>query len=308
MPVRIDKLGAHLEAYIKTQPTVIALRLCGRFGSGPHCHINKLPVELIGAIETFIVEPARVEALETWSTEYRCFEVKCDLIDDHFTHEEQRAMYLRATCDECSEDDDCTCGYSTDAETAEKLRETLLPYVNHSDYWVSSHDTKCHNWTAKVDTHLPTCIFNEHQAFVRSHFGIDVWTSNVRLPRQRSTLEADKWKLDESSNTTVAYMTLPNNASSCEDWLSGMYDDVKLQSGYAMPLKLGAAPTRASLRRFQRALNLLGLEVFIHPTQKGTVISAPPGAQSSDSADAVDGSAADWPQLTLLTRCCVEEL
>ena len=105
----------------------------------------------------------------------------------------------------------------------------------------------------------------------------------------------------------MAYMTLPNNASSHEDWLRSNLDHGSSQSGYAMPLKVGAVPTEASLRRFPRAMNTLGLDVFIHPTQEGTVISPPPNLQSSDTTDAVDGSAADWPQLTLLTRNRIRE-
>ena len=43
-----------------------------------------------------VVEPARVEALETWSSEYKCFELRCDIIDDQFTHEDQHKLYHRA--------------------------------------------------------------------------------------------------------------------------------------------------------------------------------------------------------------------
>ena len=307
--MRIDKLGAHLEAYIETLPTIIALRLCGRFGTGPLCHINKLPAELISEIEKLVVEPVRVEVLETWSSKYKCFELKCDIIDDHFTREEQHDMYHEAMNDKCRGSSRCRFEQNVDAETTAMHRKALVNYAEEqiSRPWVDSHDIAVVNWAERVDTELATCIFNKHREFVRHHFGVDVWTSNVRLPPKSNTVKADMWKLHESQNTTVAYMTLPENVSSREDWPSGMYVDGKCQSGYAMPVKVGAVTTGASLRRFPRAMNILGLDVFIHPTQKGIVISAPPGMQSSGITGAVDGSVVDWPQLTLLTKCHIEE-
>ena len=48
-------------------------------------------------------------------------------------------------------------------------------------------------------------------------------------------------------------------------------------------------------------MNLLGLEVFVHPAQKKAVDSAPTDAQSSGATDMVDEKTADWPQLVSLT-------
>lgn len=305
--MRIDKLGAHLEAYIQILPTILALRICGKFGTGPQCHINKLPVELIGAIEKFVVEPARVEALETWSSEYKCFEVKCDIVDDHYTHSDQHKLYHRAELTVCFGDGDCPLGRSIGAKTAAKHRRALVKYLESMSFWIEPHDARLRSWQRKIDTEGPACIFYEYRDLVRSHFGIDIWTSNVRLPRLDFTPAADWWKRAETRNTSVAYMILPNHVSSHEDWRSGMYDLGHLQSGYAMPVKMGAVPTEASLRRFPRAMNILGLDVFVYPAQKGTVISAPTDVQPSGVADGVNVCAADWPQLTLLTRNRIKE-
>ncbi|KAM0701675.1 hypothetical protein Q7P35_010584 [Cladosporium inversicolor] len=65
LPVRVEQLGAHLEAYIATLPTITTLRLCNRFGASDDCHINRLPVELVKLIEEYIVEPEREKALST---------------------------------------------------------------------------------------------------------------------------------------------------------------------------------------------------------------------------------------------------
>jgi hypothetical protein len=64
LPVRIDILGAHLEAHVETLLTISALRLCNKFGSGPQCFVNKLPAELVSIIEDFVVEPVRKRAHE----------------------------------------------------------------------------------------------------------------------------------------------------------------------------------------------------------------------------------------------------
>jgi hypothetical protein len=307
MPVRVDKLGAHLEAYMKTRPAINALRLCHRFGTGPHCYINKLPVELIGEIEKYVVAPARVEALETWSSEYKCFELRCDLVDDHFTRKEQHEMFHDMKLNRCPGSRFCSFWRKRDSQTIAKHHEALLHFVANSDHWEDAHDNKVERWVNKVDTQLPSCIFQKNQEFVKSHFGIDIWISKVRLPPASDS--ADKtgsWALlDEARYTILAYMTLPNNLWSREDW-DGIEDELDdFQGGFAKPVELGAIPTEASLRRFSRALNLLDLEVFIHAIQskqRRTVVSPPSDVQSSITTDDVDGSTAKWPRLTLLTR------
>jgi hypothetical protein len=191
--------------------------------------------------------------------------------------------------------------------TTEEHRRTLLTYVNEEDCWVPSHDRQCLSWIERVNTDLPTCIFNELQAFMRSHFGIDVWTSQVRLPSLSLPPVDQAWKQHLPRNTTLAYLTLPKTESSSAEWSSSTSDNANMPSGRTMPVNAGAVPTEASLRRFPRALNLLGLEVFVPPTEKKAVHSAPTDVQPPGTTDAVDGSAADWPQLTLLTRDRIRE-
>lgn len=253
----------------------------------------------------FIVEPAREEALNTWSEDYRCSEVKCDIVDDHFTHDEQHKMYHEETDVICAQSE-CSFNRKIDGETAKVHRAAVLGHDGICE-WRMSHDGKRHRWTAKVDLDHPTCIFTKHQTFVRSRFGINIWTSNVRLPPLERARGVEPWRRNQDQNTTRAYITLPNNGLR-EVWDTFDFDsDGDLQSGYSMPVNLGAVPTQASLRRFPRAMKLLGLEVFVDPTQKGTVISAQTDVESTDAAGPADGSLASWPQLTLLTRCRTKE-
>lgn len=93
--MRPDELVAHLEAYANTLSVVHTLRLCNRFGTGSECHVNKLPIELVGTIEGFILEPARQEPLRTSSKLLRCWKSECHEIRDHFDQEELYKMYHR---------------------------------------------------------------------------------------------------------------------------------------------------------------------------------------------------------------------
>ena len=61
VPVPVHLLGAHLQAYAELQPAVNTLRLCNRHGHGDHAAISRLPVELITAIESYIIEDKRQE-------------------------------------------------------------------------------------------------------------------------------------------------------------------------------------------------------------------------------------------------------
>jgi hypothetical protein len=279
----------------------VALRLCNRFGSGPRCHINKLPVELISTIERSVVESARVKAFNAWSSYFRCFELKCDTLDDHFTHEEQHDMYHHYMLDTCPGRRFCSFHRKLEPASAAR-RKALLGYVKEMQYWDEPHDSKTQGWATKIDTEGPSCIFTKHQALVRSHFGIDIWILNVRLPPlSNNTPGVDWWKQDQDHNTTLAYLTMPNNVPLQKNWAKvGDYD---FETGFAMPLTLGAVPTEASLRRFPRAMHILSLEVFSQSTQAGALVSALTNQHYSNSVDTVDDSTASWPQLTLLTKC-----
>lgn len=77
LPVPIDVLGAHLEAYVTLLPTTTGLRLCNRFGRGDHARVQALPIELMELIETYLVRATREELREHWSTLLKCWENRC---------------------------------------------------------------------------------------------------------------------------------------------------------------------------------------------------------------------------------------
>lgn len=95
--MRIEKLGAHLEAYVDTLPVITSLRLCHRYGKGANSYIYKLPIELVGIIEQFVVEPEREKHLATWSKEPKCRNKECKM-HDHFTPEEHEVFGAHHGC------------------------------------------------------------------------------------------------------------------------------------------------------------------------------------------------------------------
>ena len=81
--MKFERFCAHLEAYVDTLPVLNTLRLCKRFGQGPHCVVTKLPEELIQQIENYVIDDVRAEKRERWAPSLLCFEEECSLLD-HF--------------------------------------------------------------------------------------------------------------------------------------------------------------------------------------------------------------------------------
>lgn len=73
------------------------------------------------------------------------------------------------------------------------------------------------------------------------------------------------------------------------------------QSVCSIPLLPGDVPSEQSLHRFARAVQILGLEVYVHPNQKGQILAL--SSRAIDESEAKEAyAAASWLQLTLLTR------
>jgi hypothetical protein len=104
--VRIDKLGAHLEAYANTLPVVTALRLCNRLGKGASCYIKKLPIELVETIEQFVLDSERERCLAFWSKELKCWKEECAMYDEHLTQQEQEIFCAQFGCtrEDCNDE------------------------------------------------------------------------------------------------------------------------------------------------------------------------------------------------------------
>ena len=77
LPVPVEVLGAHLQAYITLHEakkgTINTLRLCHRFGKGPDATITRLPAELVLQIEGYLMEDERKVHSKKWASDLKCW-------------------------------------------------------------------------------------------------------------------------------------------------------------------------------------------------------------------------------------------
>jgi len=308
--VRVDQLRAHLEVYVDTIPEITALRLCNRFGTGDNCHINKLPIELVGLIEEHIVGPEREDALVTCSRMLKHCEGSCEPFD-HYYEEELYHLYhstygcLNKGCemghprdwfecyhDEC-EGEECPAWRLTHASDL-KVRKQLdelsdVQYIHHNDL-----RERCNIYREDFEASFDEdgAFFKENRELLNNHFGLSIWTGKIR-----------PLSMSEEHTTTTAYLTLPNNTTRHEKWQRELF--MKAENiGYGMPVNVGAPPTEHSLSRFPRALKILGLQAWTHPSLEGRPILSPPSVATLESK--TTDKAAMQPQLTFLVRNNIE--
>lgn len=327
VPVKVELLGAHLEAHLKTWPTIEILRLCNRFGKGPATAVQRLPVELLQHIESFLVADARAEVAPEWQTDFQCFEQTCRDIDhlDRAQKQEYYDLYLKEqkemSPDSSHEDVPLT------AEELERVvdEECCIEY----DDIATAHYHRTNSWLRRVggpSSEFPS-FFANHTDMLQRHFGLEVWASTVRNGD-------DNGERDDPAETTVAYLILPRSRTRSEWWQPDAdrvwRSAAQGETGYGVPVTDLHEPSENSLRRFQRALRILGLEVWVSRSQKGKTLGMPlPSQMCTDKASAADTEdrakdkkgglveatgpkkkgayhASSWPQLTLLMRGLVQ--
>lgn len=303
--MRVDQLGAYLEAYVKTIPVITALRMCNRFGTGDDCHINRLPVELVKLIEEHIVESEWEKMLPTWSQTLKCCEGNCEPLDHYWEDELYRLYHSTYGCanDGCEtihpqvhDIDECyhqECGgdkcpaWKYDSDSDLKIRKRLdeLSDVPHIDL----HD-RCemwlHDYAATLEEDGP--FFKEIQELFTTHFGLCVWTGRLRF-----------MPMGDMRHKIAAYLTLPNDTSRHDKWRSEYYQADNIDFG--VPVNVGVSPTEQSLSRFSRALKILGIQAWTHPGLVGQPILSPPSIDSL-APKVYDNKDVAQPQFTFLVR------
>jgi hypothetical protein len=305
-----EQAGAHLEVYIATLSVINTLRLCNRYGTGATCYINKVPTELISAVEEYLVESAREKALKTWSQERKCCEGICQELE-HYDHTQEELYqlyhsYYGCLDEACSPKDTRdheewghgTCGgdkcpaWKFNPEADSEVRKKLHKHSNldFDETYGRCSDLQ-NNWTLKVNA--DSGFFKQEQEVLKKHFGINVWTANLRPD-----------DMNDEFHTSVAYLTLLSNILRPQKWESPYYQ--VNDTGYGMPVNIGAPPTKQSLSRFPRALKILGLQAWTHPLLEGQPILSLPAAGITEST--VDDKDMAQPQLTFLVRCQVERI
>ena len=317
--MRVDKLDAHLEAYVETIPAITALRLCNRFGKGENCYIHKLPTELVDAVEKLIVEPERERRLAEWTREMKCWAKKCFFITDHLLPIEQNVYRAHHNITHSFGRADRS-GPGESELTHENCGETLKSMLRKSDEWSTPTRDLCANNRQAFKTKIGDAALSKHTSLLRDHFGIGIWvTPTYRDPD-------DPVDLDESTDSdssvwtcyleegwiALAWLTLPDSFKRTEKWPESRPGTIapKNDSGYGISLKIASATSLPSSDRFPFALKRLGLKPSIHSSQwESTPTSSferelkPSDAVGEDAVDE-DETEEDyeWPQLTFLVR------
>ena len=102
IPVKVDQLGARIEAYVASKATISTFRVCVKYGNVPGAFVGRLPVEVVDIIAMLLREPFFDETLQKWEKDIRCCEYRCKP-EEHFTQHELIKMI------------DCSC-YPSDDE------------------------------------------------------------------------------------------------------------------------------------------------------------------------------------------------
>lgn len=305
--MRVEQLGARLEAYVATLPKITTLRLCNRLGTGPDCYIKKLPIELVKNIEEHIVEPEREKALKTWSRERRCFEEECYESDHSLESSEELYQRYHMLCgcrdEEWGAANHANCGHGRcggDKCPAWKPdNESLLEVIRQlEDAGADFFDPEqlCEDWQEQWRCKIGLSkkhgngFFKKHQELLNTDFGIIVW------PGLFSDLD-DPNRYGYSSYRTTTHLTLPDSSMRHETW---PYNERRRIQSVGMPVRIGSPPTTQSLSRFPRAFKVLGLQAWSHPGQWGKIVLSP--EPNDAAASETDEDSVPQPQLTLLVR------
>ncbi|KAI7154133.1 hypothetical protein KC343_g14268 [Hortaea werneckii] len=299
VPVEVEVLGAHLEAYVNLQPTINTLRMCHRFGKGDQAAITKLPVELLNEIEDILMEEERRKRREEWETDFRCFQLHCDL-RDHIDPSEIDDLTRQF-------EDDVRLDYSFEEWTScldfyefveERVNEFLFENILDKTHW-----ERRERWRIRVGEStsrvggLLSLLANA--ALFQMHFGLAIWTSHVYVGEPLDhCFRGDG--IDHGGETTVAYLMLSSQRQRfarqwplSEDKNGNLRDD-DVVSGYGLRLKEAKALAESDVRRFKRAMNILGLQPRVHGSQSA--------AWNSDGDEGKECLVDCKPQLTVLLR------
>ncbi|KAI6793218.1 hypothetical protein KC332_g12521 [Hortaea werneckii] len=305
VPVKVEVLGAHLEAYINLQPTINTLRMCHRFGKGNDVAITRLPVELLSEVEEYLVARERRKTRKAWNADFRCFQLKCQR-KDHFTqseldevvqeYEEELEEHHRlydcegSCCDsevdtEDEKDIDEEVGESAadddedeevDDDAYDEMTNAMLrDYIDESYRYV--HYDRRSGWCDRLGapTSSSRGIFHEQAEFFLQHFGLETWTIHLHVsaPPDNSYTCYSRNNNPLGAETTLAYLKLPHRhqtlSGSCQNHeVHNGQIMTDVETGYAMRLGQPEVLTEKEASRFKRAVEILGLRPSLHRSQK----------------------------------------
>lgn len=258
LPVKVEVLGAHLQAHEELQPGLDALRLCNRYGKRPRAYITKLPVEVVDLIEVFLTQAKRAKILPEWVQALRCWEDKCQPIE-HMDDATILQIYNSGKRDVTPGGFDNMEDYEVTPWIRECVSQDLVGCrysANKKPFSLTCQMA----WRGRVGH--PACTsrgkFDQFGVMLRKDFGLDVWISHVQREKQASSD-------DSVSHSTIASLRLPH-ATSAEHLHEpehgkmslDMYN-AKSEVGMMVTHMLPAPPSKRSQARFDHALKALDI-------------------------------------------------
>ena len=277
------------------------MRLCNRFGRGPHAYITTLPAELISIIEDFLTVEERAKLFRQWSTDFKCYRLLCDPVD-HITNAQFKKYLKTARLDK-------TMGEDPSRPRASAKERVLNYLIDEFGEWCDTHFDRIHSWQDRcgMQSAERRGIFTEHEQLLKKHFGLDVWISHVRL---EDYPEENFWEgsVLEPPHTTVAYLTLPGAARRFRSPLLTQFErdekDFWVESGYGMPVHVPAPLSDSARARFKRMMQILDLKPYTEESQLGLDLYAEQPAAHADESLTKESnpSPVATPQLTMLIR------
>lgn len=226
LQIKPESLGAHLEAYINTLPTITTLRLCNRFGQGEAAGVTALPTEIIDMIETFILGDARAKQLAEWSSNRSCYENKCAR-GDHFSLAELDAR----------------------VHSSEAYREVAHRIA-------SSEDSTERTAFFEVDFEEMTLqYFSDDEWIDRCVAGHEMWEERIKGLHLMSKL----LERDFGVQIRVGYGPLGEEKGKYHREGLNVINTTHLM----LPVGMGGKAEGVEMKRFGREVKVLGLEVVV---------------------------------------------
>lgn len=300
IPVAVEILGAHLQAYVQLQPTINALRLCNRYGKGDQAAVTKLPAELVAEIEGHLVEAERKVQRKNWRTDFACFQGLCKPID-HLSDSEQVEIW----CDVYASEPGCCLGDCSDCESMcsrttlpKKLKgaqkEELAEFLDQcladdgpeeSSWWIE-HENRSARWEGKTGSPKgpDRGLLSTYAMTLSRSFGLELWVTHT----QPAEGKEGQFTACDVFASTIAYITLPCGKTTSEfdcgfserGSYMGESPFIATESGGGMPVALPRRLSKSEAHRFRRAFKVLGLKAKAFEEPK-TALSASTDDQKS---------------------------
>lgn len=305
LPVNPCKLLGNLAALDMILPVLQPLRLCHAFGRGPDVHITKLPIELIRDIEQHAYD-RKLDSHEfnvggCWDSYFKCFQGQCqphnhvNLFNDHLWDWKSDLWNgeMMTPCDKCEKCEDsweacASCqedfDFLCDEETVAKDRG-----------WITRHDVNSCKWADLIDSFAEEnfrddgyiqrwplwdepaepSFYGDPLELLRKRFGLDAQFfvamkghgADVKWPEHKN----HDWYEDDGLQTTICLLKLPKPDDRTMMTRS-MKGKARTEQTPTSQRAMLLSP-EAIARRFQRALNMLRIQPFVHESQANALAS-----------------------------------